>query len=390
MAADETPPRPSWRPNLIGKRYAVACGHYLAAAAAMRVLERGGNVVDAGVTAAMALAVLQPDIVSFSGVAPTLVRQSGNRVVHGIAGLGWWPQGTDIKRLREEGKGAIPDGLLRSVMPAAPSTHIEALRAFGSISFEEAASAAYEIARDGFGAYPVFVRHLEKYQDNYRRWPSSAAVYLPHGRPPRVGEIFRQEQLARTIEDMMQAERKAAGNRDAKLAAVRDHYYKGPVAEAIAAYHREQRGFVTREDLAAFETPIEKSISVRYKDITVHVNDVWCQGLSLLEALNIVEGMDVAALGHNTVQYAHHVLEAFNLAFADREGYVGDPRFVQVPVTGLLSPAYAASQRARIRADRAFGTFPPPGSPEGAAHKPFVPDLSRFPMAEKGAAPDTI
>src|SRR5204862_5662433 len=103
------------------------------------------------------------------------------------------------------------------VMPAAPATHSEALRAFGTISFEEAATPAFEIARDGFAAYPVFVRHLEKYHENYRRWPSSAAVYLPGGKPPRVGQIFRQEELARSIAGVMEAERRASGNREAKL-----------------------------------------------------------------------------------------------------------------------------------------------------------------------------
>src|SRR5256885_15638971 len=103
MERKETPPRPSWRPTLMGKRYAVACGHYLPAAAAARILERGGNAVDAGVTAAMALAIVQPDIVSFSGVAPTLVYRRKERKVHGIAGLGYWPVGVDVNRLREEG-----------------------------------------------------------------------------------------------------------------------------------------------------------------------------------------------------------------------------------------------------------------------------------------------
>src|SRR5215217_3135466 len=135
MERKPTPPRPSWRPTVIGKRYAVACGHYLAAAAAVRILERGGNAIDAGVAAAMALAIVQPDIVSFSGVAPTLVYRAKERKVHSIAGLGYWPAATDVERLRREGNGAIPDGILRTVMPAAPATHIAALSRFGTISF---------------------------------------------------------------------------------------------------------------------------------------------------------------------------------------------------------------------------------------------------------------
>ena len=390
MPKSETPPRPSWRPTVIGKRYAVACGHYLAATAAVRVLERGGNAVDAGVTAAMALAILQPDIVSFSGVAPTLVYRKSDRTVHSLAGLGWWPQSTDIERLRSEGNGVVPDGLLRTVMPAAPATHIEALLQFGTISFEEAASAAHEIARDGFAAYPGFVRHMEKFQDKYRRWPSSADIYLPGGRPPRIGEIFRQEQLARSIAGMMQAERSAAGNRAAKLRAARDHYYKGPIAEGIAAFHREHRGFVTREDLAAFEVPVEKSISCSYKAHQIHSCDTWCQGISLLQSLKILEGIDLPALGHNTPAYIHMTGEALNLAFADREAYVGDPRFVDVPVAGMLSAEYAATQRARIDTAKAFGALPAPGRPPGTSRVAFVPLLSSYPTAVPGTALDTI
>ncbi|MEK6594096.1 MAG: gamma-glutamyltransferase [Pseudomonadota bacterium] len=390
MPRPETPPRPSWRPTLIGKRYAIACGHYLGAAAAARILERGGNAVDAGVTAAMALAVVQPDIVSFSGVAPTLVYQKRERAVHSLAGLGYWPQSTDIERLRNEGGGVVPEGLLRTVMPAAPATHIEALLHFGTISFEEAAGAAHEIARDGFAAYPVFVRHIEKYEEKYKRWPSSAALYLPGGRPPRVGEIFRQAQLARSIEGMMQAERKTAGNRTAKLRAARDYYYKGPIADAIAAFHREHRGFVTKEDLSGFTVPVEKSISCSHKAHQIHSCDVWCQGVSLLQSLKILEGVNLEALGHNTPAYIHMIGEAFNLAFADREGYVGDPRFVDVPVAGMLSGEYAAAQLGRINRSKAFGTLPLAGKPPGAQREAFCPALLSYPAAVPGAAPDTI
>jgi gamma-glutamyltranspeptidase/glutathione hydrolase len=390
MQRDETPPRPSWRPTVIGRQYAVACGHYLAAIAAARILERGGNAVDAGVTASMALAVLQPDVVSFSGVAPTLIYRKMDRKVSSLDGLGWWPHGTDVERLRSEGGGVVPEGLLRTVMPAAPATHIQALLGFGTISFEEAASAAHDIARDGFAAYPVFVRHMEKYEAKYRRWPSSAAVYLPDGRPPRVGEIFRQPQLARSIAGMMQAERDAPGDRAAKLRAARDHYYKGPIAHSIARFHREHGGFVTRDDLAAFEVTVEPGIECSFKGLQVHSCDTWCQGISLLQALKMLEHDDLVALGHNSPAYVHLLGEALTLSFADREAYVGDPRFVQVPVKGMLADSYALAQRARIRMDAAFGALPLPGTPPGAQGPGFIPDLSAYPAAVPGAAPDTI
>ena len=170
----------SMRPTVIGRQHAIACGHYLAALASMRVLDAGGNAVDAGVTAAMALAVLQPDIVSFAGVAPTLIYLAKEDRVISLAGLGYWPAATDIKRLIAAGDGkSVPEGLLRTVLPAAPATHIEALRRYGTISFEQAATPAMELARDGYAVYPFLANNLNGAQDQYRRWPDSARIFVP-------------------------------------------------------------------------------------------------------------------------------------------------------------------------------------------------------------------
>ena len=362
-------PAASLRPTVTGKSHAVSCGHYLAAMAAMRVLDRGGNAIDAGVTAAIALAVLQPDIVSVAGVAPTLVYVKELGRVVSLAGLGWWPAATDVARLREAGGNAIPDGLLRTVIPAAPATHIEALRRFGTITFEEAALPAMELARDGFVTYPLLARNQLQRTERLRRWASNAQVFLPDGRAPLVGEVFRQPDLANTLAAMIAAERHASGNRDAKLRATHDYFYRGPVAKAIADYHAQHGGFMTRDDMAAFEVPVEDSIVARYHGYEVHACDVWCQGISLLQALKILEGHDLKALGHNTPDYLHLVAAALNLAFADREAYVGDPKFVSVPTQALLSDAYAASQRARIDMKRAFVHMPDSGNPSGVAQR---------------------
>ena len=358
-------PAESFRPTLMGRNYSVACGHPLAALAAARVLETGGNAVDAGVTAAMALAVLQPDIVSFAGVAPTLVYSAADRRVTSLAGLGYWPASTSVDRLRAEGGASIPEGLLRTVMPAAPATHIEALRRFGTISFAEAATPAAELAAGGFGLYRLLANSLEADAASYARWPSSAAIFLPGGAPPKAGDLFRQEDLGRTISGMIGAARRAQG-REAGLKAAGDYFYRGPVARAIHEYHAKHGGFVTADDLAGFEVPVEKALSVRYGAYEVHANGAWCQGLTLLQALAAMNGAGVSSLGHNSTAYLHLVAEAFNLAFADREAYLGDPRFVHVPVEGLLAGDYARSQRARIDPVRAFGEMPRPGRPAGS------------------------
>jgi gamma-glutamyltranspeptidase/glutathione hydrolase len=382
----------SMRPTVIGRSQAVACGHYLGALAAMRVLDAGGNAVDAGVTAAMALAVLQPDIVSFAGVAPTLIYLAKEDRVISLAGLGYWPAATDVKRLMAAGDGkSVPEGLLRTVMPAAPATHIEALHRYGTISFAEAATPAMELARDGFAVYPFLANNLDGAQDQYRRWPANAQIFQPGGRPPRYGELFRQEDLSRSIAGMIEAERTARGDRDKKLRAAHDFFYRGPIAKAAADYHAQNDGFLTAADLAGFEVPVENSINVNYRGFEVHSCDVWCQGIALLEAMKIIEGCDLGKLGHNSPDYVHTVTEALNLSFGDREAYVGDPKFVNVPTSALLSDAYAARQRARIDLKHALGKMPAPGNPENkpataGSHEPVYAAA----RGKVGTAPDTI
>lgn len=375
MATRPEQVRKSARPTVIGRKYAAACGHYLATAAAAGVLERGGNAVDAGVTAAMAMAVLQPNLVSFAGVAPTLIYLRREQRVVSLAGLGYWPAATDVGRLISEGGGTIPDGILRTIVPAAPATHIEALRRFGTISFEEAATPACELAHDGFAMYPLLAHNIENVAHSpslrddmpasFDRYPENARIFRPGGRTPAVGEIFRQEDLARTIYKMVEAERNARGDRDKKLRAAHDCFYRGPIADAIADYHASCGGFLTKADLAGFQAPVEDSIRCDYRGIEVHSCDVWCQGIVLLETLKILERFEIGKLAHNSPAYIHTLAEALNLAFADREAYIGDPKFVKVPTDGLLSKAYAELQGRRIDPDRAFGKMPPAGDPSG-------------------------
>src|SRR5687767_6392175 len=190
----------SWRPTVAGSHYAVSSGHYLATAAAMRVLDAGGNAVDAGVTATMALSVLQPDVVSFAGVAPTLVYLKAENRVISLAGLGYWPAATDVARLAAEGGKSVPQGILRQVIPASPATHVEALRRFGTLSFEQAITPAYQLARNGFAMYPELRDSLEIHGAEIDRFAENAATFRPNGRTPEVGSRLRQPNLARTFE----------------------------------------------------------------------------------------------------------------------------------------------------------------------------------------------
>jgi gamma-glutamyltranspeptidase/glutathione hydrolase len=362
---------PTLRPLLMGTRHMAVAGHYGAAHAAFAVLEAGGNAVDAGVAAGIALGVLQSDLVNVAGVAPIIVYRAKQREVVTISGLGTWPRAVTPDFFLKRHGGAIPDGVLRTVVPAAPDAWITALERYGTMSFGDCASAAIRFATEGFPMYPLMADMIALHAQDYRRWPSSAAIYLPQGRPPLPGELFVQRDLGRTLQYLADEEKAAAGKgRAAGLHAARDAFYRGDVAQAIVAYHRENGGLMTAEDLTGFRVAIEPPVRTRFGALEMYACGPWCQGPALLEVLNILAGIDLVALGHNSVDYAHAVTEAIKLAFADRERYLGDPRFVDVPIDTLLSSDYAAQRRALLRADRAWPGLPPAGEIPGQPQRP--------------------
>ena len=359
------------RPEALGTRHAVAAGHPLAALAAHRILEAGGNAIDAGVAAGICLGVVHPDIVSFAGVAPIMVYEAERRAVTTISGLGVWPRQVTLELFRDRYGGDMPEGLLRTVVPGAPDAWITALERFGTMGFAEAAQPAIECARDGFPLGPFVARIIGDNAAAYRRWPTSAPIFLPGGRAPRAGERFVQADLGRTLTYMADEDRAARrGGRQAGLAAARDAFYRGDVAAAIARYHAAEGGLLTRDDLAGFRVGLEPAIRARFGAREVVTCAFWCQGPVLIQMLQILDGSDLAALGHNTAEYVHTVTEAMKLAFADREAYYGDPRHVAVPGPGLLDPAYAAARRGLIDPARAWPAMPPPGTPAGAPSRP--------------------
>jgi gamma-glutamyltranspeptidase / glutathione hydrolase len=359
----------SGRPVIAGVNHMVSAGHYLAATAAFEVLEAGGNAIDAGVAGGIALSVVQSELVNFAGVAPIIIREASSGSVKSISGLGWWPRAMTETLFRDRHDGKIPHGLLRSVVPAAPDAWILALRRYGTMSFGEVASAAIRLARDGFVMYPLMASLIETLADEYARWPSSASVYLPGGRPPRVGERFVQSDLASTLQYMADQEAAAAGGREARLLAARDAFYRGDIAQTIARFHVENGGLMTLPDLAEYASEIEDTPSVSFQGVDVHGCGAWSQGPSLLQIFRMLESGGVSACGHNTADYLHAFVEIVKLAFADRHAYIGDPRFVSPPVERLLSEAYARERLARIAPRRAFRGLPV----EGGYHDPRVP-----------------
>lgn len=188
------------RPTIAVTRHAIAAGHYLAATAGFAILEAGGNAIDAGCAAGIALGVLQSDLVDVAGVAPIMIYLADKREVVTIAGLGAWPRALDPELFMREHGGKIPKGVLRTVVPAAPDAWITALKRWGTMSFGEVAAAAIRLAAEGFPMYPLMEASLKRHADTHRAWPSSAAIFLPDGRVPDAGDIFRQTDLAGSLQ----------------------------------------------------------------------------------------------------------------------------------------------------------------------------------------------
>src|SRR3954454_10363684 len=186
------------RPAIAVTRHAIAAGHYLATTAGFKILEAGGNAIDAGVAAGIALGVVQPEFVNVAGVAPIIIYSAAENRIVTIPGLGTWPKALDRHYFMKNHGGKIPQGIMRTVVPAAPDAWITALAHFGTMSFGEVAQSAISYARDGFPAYPLMSEVITEHEAEYRKFPSNVAVYLPNGRPPQPGEIFVQTALAAT------------------------------------------------------------------------------------------------------------------------------------------------------------------------------------------------
>jgi len=349
------------RPVVMGTHGVVASGHPLAARAGMKLLEQGGNAVDAGVAQVFAQAVLEFNLFGLGGECPILIYSAKEGRVHAINGQGVAPKAASIEWYRSRGIELIPeDGFLAATTPAVVDSLALALERFGTMSLAQVMQPAIELARDGFPMYAGFrggIRSIEKRL--LEEWPSSAKVFLPGGKIPEVGDVFVQKDLARTMQRIVDAETKS--RRKGRAAAIRlgrDAFYKGEIARELVKFQREFKvrdsnqfesaGLFSDDDLASFQGRVEDPVHTSYRGIEVFKAGFWSQGPVLLEMLNLLEGYDLKSLKHNTTDYVHLVTEAAKLAFADREQYYADPDFVKVPQRGLLSKDYAQERRKLI------------------------------------------
>ena len=358
------------RPEIQGSHFAVSTGHYYSSQAAFEVLQAGGNAVDAGVAAGLALGVLQSDLVSVAGVAPIILWDAKRAEMITISGLGGWPAAADIDYFNSKHGGAIPIGPMRTVVPSAPAAWIAALDRYGTMSFGDVAHYAVRFARDGFPMNALLRQTIVNNKASYEAFPYAASIYLPNdGAPPEVGELFFQKDLGASLQFMIDQEKTAlAGGADRRqgLAAARAAFYEGDLAKTITDHHASVGGWLSMADLKAFQVGFEPPVSSGFGDWRVFGCGPWCQGPALMQKLNMLKRFDLKGFGQNSADYIHAHVEATKLAYADRDAYFGDPRFIDVPIERLLSEEYAEQQVARIKMGEAFPEMPPPGDASGA------------------------
>lgn len=359
------------RPMIMGTRGVVTSGHYLATEVGMELLRRGGNAMDAAAGVGFALALLKPHQNGIAGEAPMLVYSAEGKEVWAISGHGVAPRAATIKRFRNLGIQVIPgDGFLPAVVPPAVASWICLLGRFGTMRLAQVLSLAVDLAQRGFPMYDGLHASIAAHVDRFRNeWPSSAEVFLPGGGPPPVGRVWRNPDWARTFRRLIRADRRYKRPRSG-LRAAHDEFYRGPIARTIVEFCRSHpvrdasgrahAGLLTMGDFAAFRARVEEPVSTTWGHMAVFKCGPWTQGPVLLQTLNLLARFDLASMRHNSADYVHTVVECMKLAYADRECYYGDPRFVKVPLARLLSKQYAA-RRARLVDPAAASTQLRPG-----------------------------
>jgi gamma-glutamyltranspeptidase / glutathione hydrolase len=344
-----TPPRQTMRPEILGTHGIVAAGRHYSVEAGTRILRAGGNAVDAGVATVFAASVVEISHFGFGGEAPVIIYDAKSREVIVVNGQGVAPKAATPDLFRAEGRPPA-NGPLGATMPAVLDSMALALEAKGTMRLEQVLQPAIELA-DGFPMYDFLRNYLISERKATERYEWSAKTYYPDGRVPDVGEMFRQPNLARTLRTIADADRAAFAKTPDRAKAIhagRDAFYTGDIARRIAEADRAAGGVFTYDDIAGYHGRIEKPVSTSFHGYEVYKAGPWNQGPVLLETLNILEGIDLAAMGPGSTEYIHNVHEAIKLAYDDRNAYFGDPAFVQVPMAGLLAKPYAASRRALI------------------------------------------
>ncbi len=343
------------KPPLHARHWMAITGKPLAATAGAMMFQKGGNAVDAS-AAMLAATCTMWDTLGWGGETQVLLWHPGQKKVIAINALGVAPTGATPEFFRGKNMPYPPEfGPLSAVTPGTPGGLLVMLAEYGKLSLAEVLAPAIEMA-DGYPIEAQVIGRITAERKRIEEWPHSKTVFLPGGNPPQPGQVFKQPDLAATLRKLVESERQALAsgkNRKAAILAAYDRFYKGDIAAELARGTQEAGGLITKEDLARWQVRIEEPVKTSYKGIDVYKLTVWTQGPAMLQALNILEPMDLKGMGLNSARYIHTVYQAMNLAFADRDFYYGDPYTPpEEPVLGLLSKEYAESRRKLINPER--------------------------------------
>jgi gamma-glutamyltranspeptidase/glutathione hydrolase len=357
--------RQTMRPVIRGRQAAVSSMKAEATESARRILQAGGNAFDAAVAGQAALAVTDFPMNGVGGDAVVLVYNARERKVYSVNAGPRAPKLATIDWYEKNNGGKLPesDGLLAGGLPGVVDAWYVLLDRWGTMSLEQVLQPAIELAENGFPLSERLAVILAE-ADKIHKYPTTVKIYLPNGRPPKAGEIFKNIDLASTLKKLVEAEleNKVKGRHEA-LKAARDRFYKGDIARAMATFSEANGGLFRYQDFAEYCAEVETPVSTDYRGYRVYKNPSASQGPAELIALNLLEGYDLKALGHNSANYIHTSAEAIKLAMADREKFLGDMDFVKIPYAGLLSKDYARERRMLIDPQKASLELRP-GSPE--------------------------
>ena len=367
-----TAERATTRPVVSGTQGVVTAGHPLVAMAGLRMLMAGGNAFDAAVAAGFAAAVVEPTAsYTLCGECVAMVYDVRRGDTRALSGQGTAPALATIPFFRGRGLDRIPtgpaaDAHLSFTVPGAVDAYLTLLETHGTRTVSEVLAPAVHYAERGFPMYEYMHRMLEMPEtraqfDVYP--PGGHDVFYPGGRVPPVGALFTPPALAGTLRRLVEADTQARGDRAAGIAAARTRFYHGDLAAMIGNFSERLGGLLRAADLAGYRSRFDAPARITFAGREILGQSVWTQGPVLLQALGMLDTLDLRALGHNSATYIHAVTEALKLAFADRERYYGDPEHAKIPVAELLSPTYARARAALIKMDRAAPAAPLPGDP---------------------------
>jgi gamma-glutamyltranspeptidase / glutathione hydrolase len=348
------------RPELRGTFGAIAATHWLASAAGMAVLERGGNAFDAAVTAGFVLQVVEPHLNGPGGEVPIILKRADADDPIVICGQGTYPAGATLAHFAALGLKQVPGtGLLPCVVPGAFDAWMLLLRDHGTWRVRDVLDYAIHYAETGFPMLPRIAGSIFAAKDFFpAEWPTSAALWCPGGAVPKPGTFFTTPRTGATYRRIIAEAETAGSDRVAQIERARDTFYRGFVAEAVDRFYasqelmdstgRRNRGVLRGDDLARFQATVEPTASFVYHGLRVHKTAPWGQGPAFLQSLSLLEGFDLAALDPTGDAFVHTLVECMKLAYADREVFYGDPRVVDVPLKTLLSPDHARCRRALV------------------------------------------